>query len=204
MDIRKYGVAIAVAILTAILIYSLADAIAPQVDDYSCYNTPKVYYGPDPVRAQQTQCVNAPLDAAAQKACVDQGYSYEEVYGADGCRTEYTCNSCYKLEQDAREQRNEVFFYAALAFGLLAIIVGFLLPLGTIHEWVGLGFIIGGVIGLFIGTVSYWSDLSRWIRPLVILIELAVVLFIVYKRMAQERPEPTAASTKKVVSRKKR
>lgn len=192
MDIRKYGVAIAVAILTAIFIYSAADAIAPQVNWDRCYNSLKPSYGPDVPRAQQTQCTNVQIDPAAQEACVANGYTYEAVYGPDGCTTEYTCNTCYKEQQDAQEQRNAVFFYAALALGLIAIVVGFLLPLGTVHEWVGLGFIIGGVIGLFIGTVSYWGDLARWLRPFVILIELGVVLLIVYRRVSQE-PTPRAS-----------
>jgi uncharacterized membrane protein YfcA len=71
---------------------------------------------------------------------------------------------------------------------LIAIVAGFLLPLGNIHEWVGLGFIVGGVIGMFIGTVTYWSDLARIARPFVIAAELAVVLFIVYKRMNSGTP----------------
>jgi hypothetical protein len=195
MDIRKYGVAIAIAILTAILIYSTADAIAPQVDYNRCYDNLKPTYGPDMVKQQQTNCVNVEPDLTAQEACNAQGYSYEAVYGANGCLTEYTCNSCYKEQEDAREKRNQVFFYVALAMGLLAIVLGFLLPLGSVHEWVGLGFIIGGVIGLFIGTVAYWSDLTRWLRPIVILIELIVVLFIVYRRVSQE-PRTSAARSR--------
>lgn len=186
MDIRKYGITVAVMILTAIFIYSVADAIAPQVKD-DCYsNTPKTMYGPDYERQKATNCTNAVMDQAAADACYAQGYSYEEVWGADGCRTGYNCNSCYKEQEDARQSRNAVFFYVSVLVGLLSIVVGFMLPLGTIHEWVGLGFIAGGVIGMFIGTVTYWSDLTRLARPFVIGLELAVVLYIVYKRMKSE------------------
>lgn len=183
MDIRKYGIAIAVAILSAILIYSMADAIAPPVDYDTCYNR-GFEYGPDVPKAQQTGCVNVPLDETARDTCMADKNTYEARYDVNGCVASYECNSCYRLQQEAQEQRNATIFYVAVGLGLLFVIVGFLLPLGSVHEWVGLGLIIGGVIGMFIGTVSYWSDLARWMRPVVIALELAVLLAIVYKRMS--------------------
>ena len=90
---------------------------------------------------------------------------------------------CCKEQEAAQQRHSSTLFYVAVALGLLFIIIGFLLPLGSVHEWVGLGLIIGGVIGMFIGTVSYWSDLTRWMRPVVIAIELIILLVIVYKRM---------------------
>jgi hypothetical protein len=195
MDIRKYGIAIAVAILSAILIYSIADAVAPQVDYNSCYENNR--YGMNVPRAEQTNCTNVLEDAEARTACIDAGNAYEARYGADGCVTEYICNDCYRLQEEAREQRNAVIFYVAVGLGLLFVVVGFLLPLGTVHEWVGLGLIIGGVISMFIGTVSYWSDLARWVRPLVIAIELAILLAIVYKRMSDTDAAPRAKNKKK-------
>lgn len=182
MDIRKYGIAIAVAILSAILIYSIADAVAPQVDYDTCYNN--VRYGPDVPKMQASGCTNAVIDEAARDVCLSEGNAYEERYDVNGCIASYECNDCYRLQEEAREERNAVIFYVAVGLGLLFVVVGFLLPLGTVHEWVGLGLIIGGVISMFIGTVSYWSDLARWVRPIVIALELAVLLVIVYKRMS--------------------
>jgi len=186
MDIRKYGIAIAVAILSAILIYSIADAIAPQVDYNRCYEGQR--YGLDVPRAQQTACTDAQIVDAERQACLDAGNAYEPRYGLDGCVSEYVCNDCYRLQEEAREQRNAIIFYVAVGLGLLFVIAGFMLPLGTVHEWVGLGLIIGGVISMFIGTVQYWSDLARWMRPIIIAIELAILLAIVYKRMSDDAP----------------
>ena len=206
MDIRKYGIAIAVAILAAIFIYAMADAIAPRVNDDHCYQA-NPYYA-KPVAERTNNCVDAVSDPATQKTCQEGGYSYEAVYNADGCVASYNCNTCYKEQQDAQQKRNAIFFYVSIALGLLFIVAGFILPLGTIHEWVGLGFIMGGVIGLFIGTVAYWSDLARWLRPLVILLELGVVLAIVYKRMGskadEETPAPAQDSMPAVAAKKKK
>ena len=69
MDIRKYGIAIAIAILTAIFIYSVADAVAPLVDYNRCYAPAP--YGGDPVKQAQTGCTNTMPDTAAEKTCRD-------------------------------------------------------------------------------------------------------------------------------------
>lgn len=195
MDIRKYGIAVAVAILSAILIYSIADAVAPQVDYDRCYERAPFYA--DPVKAQQTNCTNAEPDAAAETACRDAGNTYEARYGANGCVSEYVCSDCYRLQEEAREQRNAVIFYIAVGLGLLVVVAGFMLPLGTVHEWVGLGLILGGVVSMFIGTVQYWGDLARWLRPIVIALELAVLLAIVYKRMSGVGNASKSSSRKK-------
>jgi hypothetical protein len=185
MDIRKYGIAIAVAILTAILIYSIADAFAPQVSYDDCYG--KGRYASPVYHDSGRNCSVAPVDREAEKSCTAQGYSYEPVYDSYGCVESYTCETCYKEQDDKRQQRSMVIFYVMLVLGLVAIVAGFLLPLGTVHEWVGLGFIIGGVISLFIGTALNWSEIARWLRPIVIALELAVLLFIIYRRVGVQQ-----------------
>ena len=122
------------------------------------------------------------------------------MFDGNGCPASYECSFCQKEYDAAQQQHTATIFYVAVGLGLLFVIIGFLLPLGSVHEWVGLGLIIGGVIGMFIGTVSYWNDLSRWMRPVVISLELAVLLVIVYKRMSDTKTpasEQTSARKKK-------
>jgi hypothetical protein len=193
MDIRKYGIAIAVAILTAIFIYAVADAIAPPID----YNACNEHYRSYPEVGKQTNCSAVPMDKQAERACTDQEFTYQPVYDEYGCVESWECNSCFKEQQDKQQERNMIIFLAAVTLGLLSIIAGFLLPLGAIHEWVGLGFIIGGVISMFVGTAQYWGDLGRLWRPFVIGLELAVLLAIVYKRVNQQPAQNIKAKEKK-------
>lgn len=194
MDIRKYGIMIAVTILTAILIYAIADAVAgPQVEYRDCWSNRVMIQGAQSpsgsvpakgyVNGAEINCTVPAIDITQRDACTKNGGDYMGVQEQNGCVVSYDCSMCNKEYNDARQHRNAVFFYASIIAGLLAIIAGFLLPLGAINEWVGIGFIFGGVIGLFIGTVAYWSDLSRIARPFVIAAELAILLFIIYKRM---------------------
>jgi hypothetical protein len=184
MDIRKYGIVIAVAILTAIFIYAVADALAPQAEWKDCGGYYKGAY-PEP-RPAGFNCTPVPTDRAAEQACVDQKNTYQPTYDEYGCVESYECSTCQRDNEALQQRHRMVVFYTAIILGLVSIIGGFMLPLGSIHEWVGLGFIVGGVMSLFIGTAQYWGDLARLVRPIVIGIELVVLLFIVYKRMRVE------------------
>lgn len=208
MDIRKYGIAIAITILTAILIYAIADAIAGPTPEYNnCWNnrftiqSPQGPQGTVPMKGYvnggEINCTPPAMDITQRDTCTKNGGDYMGIQGQDSCVVSYECSMCNKEYNDAQQHRNAIFFYASIATGIIAIIIGFLLPLGAIHEWVGFGAIFGGVIGLFIGTVSYWSDLARIARPFVIAGELAVLLFIIYRRMNIGQGEPKKTELKK-------
>jgi hypothetical protein len=182
MDVRKYGIVIAVAILSAIFMYSVADAVAPQVKYNTCENFPRAAYYPAP----SVNCSAVPVDRAAEETCVKQENSYQAVYDEYGCVESYECSTCYKEQQDKQKLRSTIMFYTLVGLGLLAIIGGFMLPEGGIHEWVGIGFILGGVLALFIGTAQHWENMARVVRPLIIAAELAILLFIVYRKLRTE------------------
>jgi len=40
---------------------------------------------------------------------------------------------------------------------------------------------LGGVFTLFFGTARYYSDMHRILRPVVMLIELLIVIYLIYK-----------------------
>ncbi|MFH1408523.1 MAG: hypothetical protein ABIH34_01320, partial [Nanoarchaeota archaeon] len=67
----------------------------------------------------------------------------------------------------------------------VVIIIGLYLPAekNVLNEWIGSGFLLGGLITLFIGTALYFSDFLRWLRPIVILFELGLVIFISYRKL---------------------
>lgn len=193
MDIRKFGITIAVAILTGFFIYTIADAVAPQPEYKDCYG-PTRGYTPglnEPMMKQVdingNACVVPPIDRASQQACIDAEGQYQSVLDSNGCVAQYECSFCQKEYNALQGGRSLRIFIIALVLGLAVIILGFMLPLGSVHEWVGLGFILGGVFGMFYGTTIYWQDLGRWLRPLLILVELGVILFIVYRRIASNR-----------------
>jgi len=96
-----------------------------------------------------------------------------------------TCKNCNIALADARERYNMVFFIISTVLGLFAIGVGFFLPQKKhpLHEWVATGFMLGGLITLFIGTAIYYADMARIARPIVLLAELVLVIYLAYKKL---------------------
>ena len=56
-----------------------------------------------------------------------------------------------------------------------------------LNEWVGGGFILGGLITMFIATSMYWQHIDKIARPIVILAELILVLWIAYKKFGPKK-----------------
>ncbi len=95
------------------------------------------------------------------------------------------CQDEYDLE---REKYNLVVFYVSVIFGLLAIILGLYLPSekDDLNQWIGSGFMVGGFFTLFVGTIRAYGDLHRVLRPVVLLIELLIVIYVAYKKIGKK------------------
>ena len=75
--------------------------------------------------------------------------------------------------------------------GFLAVVSGLYLPSAAnpLHEWIGTGFMLGGLADIFIGTGQYFSELHRIARPIVIFFELVLVIFVAYKYLGPKLNE---------------
>jgi len=193
--IRKYGIILVVAILFSIFVFSLGNALLaertypaiceeaqPQRDYYSAPMFPR------------DQCPELPPP------------SQDEIEACPGtlnpdwrsnCPDSYVCN-CYELSNQYQKQEATIQFWLAVFLGFIAIVAGMMLPARKeINEWVGAGFILGGLITLFIATAQYWSEIHRIARPIVIALELVVVLWIAYRQFNKEQVQTSAPKKKK-------
>ena len=48
-------------------------------------------------------------------------------------------------------------------------------------EWIYSGFLIGGIASIFLGTTSYFQDMGRFVKPFILLAEMALVIWIAVK-----------------------
>ena len=96
----------------------------------------------------------------------------------------------------------------ASVLGFIAVVAGLYLPSAAnpLHEWIGTGFMLGGLADIFIGTGMYFSELHRIARPVVILLELVLVIFVAYKYLGprlkeafSSMPKPASKKQKKTV-----
>lgn len=185
-DIRKIIIIFVIAVLFAILVNVTIEAFypQPQYEDFCDDNYRAMAIG-KPVDNCQEIIVK---DYDYQK-CQDLGGQIEYKIGSNGCPTSFYCETCYKEMDNANEKYNFIVFIVSAISGLIAVFLGLYLPKpkNPINEWVGSGFLLGGLFTLFVGTVRFFGDMGRYYRPLVILIELILVIWLTYKKLGEQK-----------------
>ncbi|MEM4263265.1 MAG: hypothetical protein QW666_00005, partial [Candidatus Woesearchaeota archaeon] len=144
-DARKILIIFLVGVLYAIFSYSLIDAIypGPEYEDYCARMMVPV---PSPLRAEPINC------SKIEQPICEKGGNYYYEYDSQGCPTKVTCDYCQRDYDAAKEKHNLKFFILASILGLIAIAIGLLLPQKKdISEWIATGFLLGGLITIFIG-----------------------------------------------------
>ena len=180
-DIRKIVVVLLIAILFAVFVFSTIEAVypSPSYDDF-CDDQARPFLG------DRDSCENVDVPQEAYDTCEGR---IEYRYDSNGCASEYYCETCYEEYDAAREQYYRVLFYVSAVLSLIAIFVALNLPTNkkktSIHEWVGTGLLLGGAFVLLFGTVQGFNSLDRFVKPIVILAELVLVIYLAYKKLQQ-------------------
>jgi hypothetical protein len=187
-DVRRIIVIFVIAILFTIFINVAIEAFYPQ-PDYETYCTPE--RSPRPMFAKEpssTSCPEVLVPQDVSDACMAEKGSVEFKYDSKGCPTEAYCNTCYIDLELANERYNLIVFIVCAIAGLGALITGLYLPQqrNPINEWVGSGFLLGGILTILVGTIRYFGDMGRYTRPIVILIELVLVIYLAYKKLGKK------------------
>ena len=106
----------------------------------------------------------------------------EYEYGDDGCPVSAECNTCYEEYDTAQENYNLILFLVSSIIGVIAILFGlYCKKKDSFWNLIKAGFMIGGLISLFVGTSIYYDDMGRFLKPITILIELIIVLMVTYR-----------------------
>lgn len=179
VDVRKILVIFLIGILYAIFVHSLIEAVyqSPDYEDYCGIEKPRPMYPVD--RPEKSDC---PL--LEQIEC-ESGGMIDYTYDSEGCPVSSSCNYCNAGLDKAREKHGLIVFIISSVMALIAITVGLLIPddKNSLNQWIGTGFLLGGLITLFVGTARYYADMTRFLRPVVMLIELAIVIYLAYKKL---------------------
>jgi len=176
-NVKKIGVIIVIAILFAFFSFSIVEVIMlePDYRDYCRDIVPKRF-----VEAQN--CGELDIPEVQEDACYDQRGFFEYKYDAQGCPVSYECNTCQVELDEASKEFRFVGFLVTTILGVIAIIAGlYVRPNEEVVEWVFSGILIGGIISIFIGTMMYFRDMGRFLRPIVLLGEMALIMLITWK-----------------------
>src|SRR3989338_2723810 len=188
MDIRKIIIIFVVAILFSIFVFSTIEAVYPEKkwDDF-CNKSPFMPLLEKPV--EPDKCTNINVSKEDAESCAEKKGYIEYERGQNGCAISYYCKTCQEEYESKSETHNVYVFYISAFFALIAVFLGLYLPAGKnpLNEWIGTGLMLGGTFVLFFGTLRSFQSLDRYVRPIVILIELLIVIFISYRKIGNLR-----------------
>ena len=106
-------------------------------------------------------------------------------YDTNGCQVFDKCDYCSRDFDSARNLYNRNIFFILAPLGLIIVIIG----IYVVIDYIGAGLMFGGLITMFYATVRYFTDMSKMLRALVILIELLIIIWIAYKKIGDSRKE---------------
>ncbi len=203
---KRGAVSIAIAVLTVLFIALLVDAFfeEPKWEDYCKKYSDIPPPVKMPVNSEKTQCPEPNQELI--DACYKEGGFPVWNWTSEGCQVYKECNMCQKNMENARKYVHRYAFYLGATLSLIALIIGIFWPI----EFIGTGFMFGGIIGLFYSTVRYFSDMDKFLRVGVIFIELLIVLGITYLKLVgkegfgRKRPRRTMITTRIRPEKKKR
>ena len=186
IDLRRVAIIFVIAVLYAIFVNAVISAIypTPRHEDFckSRFYAEKHY--PAPVERKDCPKYKEPTQEELDRCAEDKGFP-EYRYDAYGCPVEYKgCNFCQKDFDNANQRYSFNYFIISSILALVAIAIGLLLPpTNSLNEWIATGFMLGGLITLFFGTFRYYEYLGRYVKPIVILVELLIVIYLAYKKL---------------------
>lgn len=171
-----------VAVLFSVFSFSLGNAFyqQPEYEDFCSSRFIDKFPGQN--------CSYVPVPVDVQRSCSQLGGFPEPVIGDDGCTVAYECNTCQVGLDAARERFNLVIFLFMSILGITAIVASLSLKTRQeVAEWIFNGFLLGGLISLFIGTVVYFDDAPRFLRPIIMFVELGIIIFIALRKLSEDK-----------------
>lgn len=189
-DVRRIIVIFVIAILFTIFINVSIEAFYP-MPDYADYCKNDNYPRPMPYKEPPSNfsCPEFQTPQTITHSCPSEKGSVEYKYDERGCAKEAYCETCNVALDKANQKYNLAVFIISAVMGLIALIAGLYLPQkkNPINEWVGSGFLLGGILTILVGTIRYFGDMGRYMRPIIILIELVLVIYLAYRKLGNRK-----------------
>lgn len=172
-EVKKFGVIFTIAILFAVFTFSFVDLLVKSPDYSDVCNNSYINAALDVNCSKITPSVNQSI------ACNELGGSLEPLYDDTGCAVSFFCNTCYSAYDRLMVDYHRVGFIITSLFGLIAVIITlYASSKSEFIGWIYAGFMTGGILSIFIGTMFYFNDIDRLARPFVILGEIILIIWV--------------------------
>jgi uncharacterized protein YqhQ len=154
-DYRKLIIALVIAVLFSVFVFALVEAVYPQPEYTNCYDS----------------------------ASPDYKYGYTNLTPQERDLEDKKIQACTSAYEDERNQYEFIRFIIMAIVGVLVILAAMFIPAqNTTTLAIVSGLLLGGLFVLFAGTISGWSSIGRIARPIIILVELLLVIWVAYKK----------------------
>ena len=198
MDVKKVAMILAITVLLPLFVGLFTDAVYQQPKYENFCNSS---YNSYPVKAIPITPTNCTMNyGPEQDKCNSAGGQPEYNYTDEGCQIYSSCNYCSKDFNDATQRYNRNIFFILLPIGLIVVILGLYLLI----DYLGAGLMFAGLIIMFYATFRYFSDMSKILRALVILVELLVIMWIGYKKIDENKVTANSGKINKSKNTKSR
>ena len=175
-DFRRILVSIAIAILLTLFLVFAVDLFytEPKYEEYCNFSLSSPY----PYKEIPTNTVNCTTFKYDYNQCYNgRGYTNYE-YDSNGCPYNVTCSDCNIKYEESKKEYAGIAFTIFIILAVLALIAG----ISFLVEPVSFGFLLGGLIIILQATIRYFSDFGKVTKVIVLGIELAVLIWISYKK----------------------
>ncbi len=172
VSVRFVLLMLVITVLFSAFSYSLVGVFfeEPSYDDFCSFSAPKPFIG--------VNCSSEPVPDYSSCEGV-----LRPVVGDDGCVESFVCDDCSLRFESALVSYRQGLFLLLSFIGFLAVLVSLYFPSRSkVEEWVINGFLAGGLINLFLATVAYYPSAGRFFKPVILLFELLVIIFVAFKK----------------------
>ncbi len=179
-NIKQVPIIIGIAVLFTLFITLSIEAFytSPKYEDFCTPALQSRLYPKEPYAVSpQANCTYS-RDQRETQCYADKGQVVYD-YDTKGCQVYKDCDFCQRDFDDQRKIHDRNIFLITAPLGLIAIIFGLYFGI----DFIGSGFMFGGIATLFYGTVRYFGEANKYLRVLIILIELLIVVWIGYKKL---------------------
>jgi len=196
MDAKKIAMIIGIAALLPLFLGFFVDAVytMPKWDDY-CTNA--AYTAPYKTPMLNVNCTDMYATPEAQQCTNDKGTPVAK-YDSNNCQVFDKCDYCQKNFDTAQQLYNRNIFFILAPLGLIIVLTGIYLTV----DYIGAALMFGGLITMFYATVRYFSDMSKIVRAVVLLVELLIIIYIGYKKIEDKKTDSVSVKKSDKKSKK--
>ena len=175
-NVKRYGIILTIAVLFSVFSFSIIDLIIeqPEYSDY-CNDTYRS------INIKEEDCANYSIPQEDIIECNNINGNIDYIYESN-CLIGNFCNTCF-LEYDAAMiEHKRVGFIVTSLLGLISVISTlYITSKKEFIEWIYSGFMIGGIITIFIGTMSYFNYMNLIMKPFVMIAEIGLIIWVTIK-----------------------